>query len=1026
VKLDIFSFYPKYKQLMRRLILLILPFICFFARAQNIIPRFETLGVNEGLSQSSVYSIYQDKKGFMWFGTADGLNRYDGKNIKIYKINDEKKSNLNAIRGKLCEDRLGRIWFCNETGIFFYDPVTDSLICKVTFSMNQQTLGLFIDKQNVFYFIHTGTGIYAYDIAADKLTLTHCRFKISGISFSDVSVTNNQKNLIWIPATNAKANVIFTFNTQTNKVSSVSTGGLISSVFYGGNGRLYHIILPGKLLVTDTAMHKLYEVNYPLSKNKMLDVQSVYADAYHRVWLATIDNGLLCYNETTKTFASYIHDNSKQRSLSINILSSLYIDGAENMWIGTDGGGVCKLDLKPPKFNLFPLNEGDHPFLKDYFTRCFYEDEKGNIWFGTHSSGLNKLDPLTGSIKNYNYHQGVKNGLPGPVIGAIFKDKQGKVWVAYSTGVAIFNERHNSFTPIKIIGGPALNEHTNFIYKIIQQQNGEMIAATFGGLMVIKKAGGMYVGVFGKSKSETNILVTDILEMPDHTFWATSPVKGLMHYRKNGNEFIIIERKFPFVDLRSVHLDEENHHILWIGTGTGLVQFNTLSGANLRYDERQGMANSYVYGLLEDEQHNFWISTNKGICFFNRKNHSFQNYNAKDGLQSNEFNTQAFYKGQSGVLYFGGIKGFNWFIPSQVKVSSTNAPGVAITMVSVDDQPYVKDTTFVKKHLMVLPYNQNNISFHFAALDYTKPEANRVKFILQGWDKNWITSVDEIIRYAHLGPGKYLLRVKAANSYGIWSNEERLTIVIKTPFWQTISFYIISCIIFLGAIIYCTYLFSQQKIKKQLRGFEKQQAINAERNRISRDMHDEIGSGLTHIALLSELVGTQHKTNQAIKNDVGSIAISARQLVTSMSEIIWALNPQNDDVADLLSYTREQMQHTFLPFGITLVIDFPEQLPQLKLSNEQRRNLYLVTKEALNNVLKHSGATNVRLSAGFSGDELKMSVCDNGKGLADTPIKTNGNGLKNMRKRMEDVGGSIDWINSKPGLCVNFALKAKV
>src|SRR6185312_3763996 len=274
-----------------------------------------------------------------------------------------------------------------------------------------------------------------------------------------------------------------------------------------------------------------------------------------------------------------------------------------------------------------------------------------------------------------------------------------------------------------------------FLYKLIQLQDGKLLAGTIGGLMTIKKEDGKYVGRFGKHSVENTILVTDIVEMGDHTIWASSPLHGLIHYRKTGDDFVMIEKRFPLIDLRSIHHDEQDQNVLWVCSGIGLIKFNTVSRKYIVYDEKNGMANSYVYGVLEDEQHNLWMSTNMGLCFFNRKENTFQNYTAKDGLQSNEFNTQSFYKGPSGTIYFGGIKGFNWFNPKAVKATAAAVPGVAVTSVNVDDKAYIKDSLFAKNKTITLPYDQNNVSFQFAALDFTKPQANKIAFMLEGWDK---------------------------------------------------------------------------------------------------------------------------------------------------------------------------------------------------------------------------------------------------------------------------------------------------
>src|SRR6185503_12717109 len=598
---------------MKRPVLLMLIYVLCRAGAQNIILRFENIGVNDGLSQSSVYSIYQDKLGFMWFGTADGLNRYDGQNIRVYKINDKKIANSNFIHGNICEDTHGNIWFCNETGLFYYSPLTDKLTRSVIFKKYGWTAGVFIDKNDVFYIFDPGSGVFGYHIKTGLLQLTACRFTTPYYNFIAEELTTNYKNTIWIKAPDGKG--LLVFNTWTGKVTHNTSAIKFYATFYAGNGKLYNFASRGRLTITDTAFKVCDSAVYPLPPTKLLDVQAVRADSYNRIWITTYDNGLICYNEKSHTFAHYLHDNSRVKTLPINIISALCIDRARNLWIGTDGGGVCKLDLKPPKFNLFPLNEGDYPFLKDYFIKCFYEDKEGEIWFGTHSSGLNIFNPATGRIKSFVYDVSNPNSLPGSIVTGILKDKDGLTWVAASLGVATFDEKTGVFKKIPILNSPQLNEHSNFIYKLIQLQNGEMVAGTIAGLMTIKKVAGEYKAYF--SRKQSFMLITDVVEMNDHTLWVASPLQGLIHYKKVGDDFVVLGKRFPLIDLRSIHQDERDKNLLRICSGIGLIKFDVVSGRYTVYDEKDGMANSYIYGVLEDGQHNFWMSTNMGLCFFN-------------------------------------------------------------------------------------------------------------------------------------------------------------------------------------------------------------------------------------------------------------------------------------------------------------------------------------------------------------------------------------------------------------------------
>lgn len=988
---------------------------CFGSSAQNIIPRFETIGVNEGLSQSSVYSIYQDSKGFMWFGTADGLNRFDGKNVKVYSVKGKTVAYSNFIRGNLSEDKQGRIWFSNETGIFCYDPLSEQISRKVDFENYRWTEGLLIDAKDNFYIVDPMAGIYVYQIATGHFSLTKFRFRAPG--FLSVFITTNRKNTIWLK--DQFKSGLYAFNTESGTIKYLDAAVPTFGVFYSGTGQLCHTTSAGKLLITDTLLQPAASLAFSAGAWKPNDVQDIRRDAYHRLWLTTLNNGLLCYNETTGKLINYLHHTYQEKSLPINILSTLYIDRANNLWVSTDGAGVCKVDLKPPKFNLFPLNEGDYPQMKDYFVKCFYEDGQGRIWFGTQNSGLNCFDPANGQFQNYNRPAG-KNET-GSVVSSIFRDRRGQIWMSRNSALLMCDSQMNTIAPVAISGSPVISRRSAFIYKIMQRQNGDLLAVTQAGLVMVKRTGKSYEGHFCMIKPYSYALMTDIVEMPDSTIWVASPIRGLMHYRIDNDLFTLLETRLPSVDLRSIHQDELNPGVLWVGTGMGLVMLNTVTGGQVIYDERNGMAGGCAYGALEDNRHNLWISTNKGLYFFNRKTGIFQNYTVSDGLQSNEFNTQAFYKSKSGNLYFGGIKGFNWFKTGEINTHKPSPPGLAITTINVENRPYVKDTSFIRHSQMVLPYYLNDLSFRFAALDFTRPQANRIRYMLLHWDKTWNTAEDEV-RYANLPPGKYLLKVKAANSDGVWSAEQQLAIIITAPFWQTAWFYAAEAVLGLAAIIYITWLLTRRKVRKRLRELEKQQAINSERDRISRDMHDEIGSGLTHIALLSELIETQHEGAAAIRHDIGSVAVAARKLVENMGEIIWALNPQNDSAGNLLAYTREQMQYYYGGFNFRLSINFPEPLPEIKLSNEQRRNLYLVTKEGLNNVLKHAGATRAALSAVFMDNILRFEIKDNGIGLNGAAGKSGGNGCKNMQKRMEAIGGQIEWISGSEGLTLRYWL----
>jgi signal transduction histidine kinase len=294
--------------------------------------------------------------------------------------------------------------------------------------------------------------------------------------------------------------------------------------------------------------------------------------------------------------------------------------------------------------------------------------------------------------------------------------------------------------------------------------------------------------------------------------------------------------------------------------------------------------------------------------------------------------------------------------------------------------------------------------------------------MLQGWDAEWVTSLIKTVRYVNLPPGKYTLRLTVCNAAGTWSDEKTLQIFIHPPFWQRTWFLSLLVLALMLVIVSATYSLTQQKAKRKLQVLEKQIAVNAERNRISADMHDEIGSGITQIALLSELIQSQHKETPELKKDIHVIATSARKLVQTMSEIIWALNPQNDTLENLLAYLREQSQQYFELLDVQFDIDFPEVIPDVKLTNAERRNLYLVAREALNNAMKHSGASIIQLKMELLEEAFCFTVTDDGSGIPAAKIRPGSNGMGNMKKRMMDINGSFKWNGEGKGTLVTFCL----
>jgi signal transduction histidine kinase len=412
---------------------------------------------------------------------------------------------------------------------------------------------------------------------------------------------------------------------------------------------------------------------------------------------------------------------------------------------------------------------------------------------------------------------------------------------------------------------------------------------------------------------------------------------------------------------------------------------------------------------------------------FHPESKSFKVFDELDGLKfckSIEFGYKAFYKATSGEIYSGGASSVAVFSPDSLK-DNPSPPPIVLTDFKINyetvkigpDSPLRKSITVTDN--IKLAHHQDILSFEFAALDYTSPGKNLYAYKMEGINSDWVytDASRRFAIYTNLDPGKYVFKVKASNNDGVWNEEgTAIKVIIIPPFWQRLWFQLAIGLLVLSGIIGLVRFLSTRKLRQQLDAVEQQRAMEKERTRISSDMHDEIGASLTHIAITSELL--KKSLNQTQKNEVQNyvedIARTAREVIDHIGEIIWAINPRNDSLDNLIAYIRQYAGNFFEALPIHCRYDLPEHLPPQTLTSEARRNLFLVTKEALHNILKHAEAKDVQIKIALHGDDLELSIADNGKGFCQQEVSRFGNGLKNMKKRMTDIGGKFE-ISSRQG-----------
>jgi signal transduction histidine kinase/ligand-binding sensor domain-containing protein len=974
---------------------------------QLITPRFETLDVEKGLSQNSVYRIYQDKRGFVWFGTSDGLNRYDGERMRAFKWRKEPliMANTNVIRGYLCEDIRGRIWYANETGIYYFDPIHERTHQERNFLSDKNDgfihyRGVMLDQQEVFW-IAGPQGLVGYSLASGKTISVNVPVEVKGNQY--ITFIEPAGRYIYLSVTDHPGILCFDVQHHTFEWLFTEYDNLIVRKDRQG----IFLIQQNKLYRYDSATQIIN--TFPITTAN--PIRHVLQDPFGRIWLATFGDGLLVYQPDGRRVQQFRHDLSKPQSLPFDVLTSLFIDDTNNLWIGTDGGGVARLDLKPPRFNLFPLSAELFPEISDYFIRCLYEDNRGRIWFGTLQNGLLCYDPNTVTLRKWSHEPGNPFSLPNNSVSALLIDRDGNWLIGHDGGVSLFDEQTNRFKTISLELHPGVRDVNNPVFQLLQLSSGDIMMASFYGTYLIRKdSKGFYHGSNWKGFSSN---VTGLAQTPDGHIWIATQFQGLYHVRPEDPLVNSAKIFLGRINLRSIHQDEQHPEILWLCSGTGLIRFDTRTHAYRVYNEAHGISGDLVYGALEDPQHNFWLSTNSGLYYFDQEKESFQNFTVRDGLQSNEFNTGAFHKGASGTLYFGGIKGFNWFLPGAEQPREP-PPRSGIIAVYANDISVSDDSAFHFSKKLSLNYQQNDLAFNFAVFDYSNPEANKIQYKLDDWDESWITSYTKTARYSNLPPGEYSLRMRASNSGEVWGEEDRVNITIQSPFWKTRWFYATVGMLVIGGVISITRIIAQRKLNRKLQELEKQQAVMRERERISKDIHDDLGSGLSKIAILSELARHSKGGDEFTGRQLDKISEASHELIDNLGELIWSHNPTNDSLKKLLWYIREHLSPIFDGTETRFTITIPDLEEDINVPAAWRRNIFLATKEPLHNILKHAKATEATLTYEISEGKLKMVVWDNGCGFEVNERTTSGNGLTNIRNRVEDCGGVMK-IESKSG-----------
>jgi signal transduction histidine kinase/CheY-like chemotaxis protein/ligand-binding sensor domain-containing protein len=783
---------------------------------------FDHLSRDEGLSQVSVLCILQDRQGFMWFGTQDGLNRYDGYNFTIYRNNPEDPTTVSQdfVR-TIAEDGNGFIWIGTEnSGIDRYDPATGTFKHYTMDEKNPNSLSdnsireIIVSSSGTLWIATENHGVCRFDPAAETFTRYLYDANDPGSLSSNLTVClyECRDGTVWVGTRSGLNRLdpasarITRFLNDPGDPNSLGHN-VVTALLQDRSGAMWIGTNDGEinLFQSSSGTFKRFVYDFPNSNSvKHNSVKDIYETRDGLLWIGTGSNGLFRFNSKTGTFNHYNFDSRNPRNLIDNQISSLYEDRSGILWIGTLGGGVDRFDPRKEVFHFLGHIPAEPNSLSSGNISEIQEDEEGYLWIGT-ATGLNRYDPRTGKYKLYTHEPGNPHSLSHNHVSSVHVESSGVLWVGTRGGLNRFDRKTETFTHYLNDPGDPRTINDNAISTIYETASGRLLIGTrFGGLNEMDRKTGTFPHYVHDPNSPDTLshnLILCIYEDRRKVLWVGTLIGlnrldtksgHITHYYKEPGNI----RSLGHDTVTSILEDRAGN--LWVGTlGGGLNKLDPGDNTFTRFTKKDGLLNQVVNGILEDDEGNLWISTNLGIYRFNPSTRTFVNFDKSDGLQSDEFNVRSVHKGRSGLFYFGGINGVTSFYPTRVR-RNHNIPPVVITNFQKFNKNVELKTPISSIAELELDYKDHVFSFEFSALDFSAPLKNKYAYRMEGFDEEWLfTGADKrFAAYTNLDPGEYTFRVKGSNDHGLWNEAgTALKITIIPPYWKTAWFKILVLIV---------------------------------------------------------------------------------------------------------------------------------------------------------------------------------------------------------------------------------------
>jgi ligand-binding sensor domain-containing protein/signal transduction histidine kinase len=1035
--------------------------------------QFQHITSDDGLSSSIVNSIIQDSYGFMWIGTADGLNRYDGFNFTVYRNNPSDSTSISEnVINAIYEDHNNNLLIATDKGLSLYDRKMDRF--KNYFLDKGSplrgidcTISGIAEDSDGHLWLSTNVGLFHFDNDnAINTIYRHDADNQNSISSNDVeNVFIDRDGLVWV----------------------TTRRGL--NLFHKDTGSFSHFIRSagGKI---------------DLSSERVDDITQ---DHEGNIWVGS-SNGVYCITKNKQggiaEIFQYQHDANDKSSLSINQISSIFVDLNGYIWIGTENGGINLFDKSNRNFWHYRMDDYSPEGINNESIESIFQDKSGNLWFGTYTGGLNITRSNSSAIITFRSLPGAPLSLSHNTVSSFYEDHYGKIWIGTDGGgLNLFDIHASRFSRFNLNNSGI---GSNSILCMLEDKNDRMWIGTWaGGLLNFDRKTGKFVGLNTTNSDIPDNSIYTIVQGDSDDLWLGTFENGIVHYQIGEKKFTsytaansglcdqMVVKIVRFTNgrllvgttgclllfnpldgkavsytsdpsdtstlsySRVTDIIAENDTTVWVGTPVGLNRFNPRKGTFTRFYEKDGLPDNFIKGLTLDASGNLWVTTNNGVCRFDPQSPKFKNFTKDDGFQGNEFFERSIFRLKSGALLMGGVHGFSLVNPAKISENKI-IPDVRITDLKIYNKkirpatfnsPLTENITETKS--LTLRHDETFVTFSFAVMDFSAPAKNMYAYKMENFDRDWIYPGNKgEVTYTGLNPGSYLFRVIGSNNDGLWNTAgTSISITVLPPWWQALWLKLIIILLFV-IILFSVYFNRINQLRNQKNLLERSvelktaelNQLNASKDKffsiIAHDLKNPFNTIIGFSEILQEEINSGNFNKS--KKYAGMINFSAVHTLRLLENLLdWANSQQgnivfNPELINLSELFREEY-NALNDVAMKKNIDLISSLPDNLFITADRNMIKTILRNLISNSIKFTNRNGkIVVSSNIEKQHIEISVSDNGIGMDKDTIsklfridanlsnegteneKGTGLGLFLCKEFVEKHSGKI-WAESEPG-----------